>query len=420
MPPRRIEHLLIGGGIASASAAQTLREQGGDGSIAIVGRELDAPYHRPPASKGYLQGTKTREDALIVPPEWYASNGVDLLTRTSVLDLDLQARVARLSTKEELEFGTALVATGAMVRRLTVDGAGLQGVHYLRTLGNADSIRRDAEGAEHVVLIGGSYIACEVAATLTALGHQCTMVMLEAVTLERSFGPEAGRFFHDTLTSHGVTIVESDELDRLEGVGDGPDARVSKAITRGGRELPAGLVVAGVGAQPDVTLARKAGLAIGQLGGVRVDSRLQSAIPGVYAAGDIAEYDSVVHGRAMRIEHEEVAAAQGRTAALNMLGADRPHDDVPYFFSDLADWASLEYVGPASEWDEEIVRGSIDDGEFSHWYLLGGRVVAVLSLGRSDDLDHGRRLIAAGTPLGDARRALGDLDADLSALGSGP
>ncbi len=411
--PRVVDHLLVGGGIASVTAAQTLRDEGADGTIVIASRELDLPYHRPPCSKGYLQGSESRENALLHPEGWYDERDITLLTRTAVLSLDLDARTATLSTKEEIAFGSLLVATGAMVRRLAVEGAQLEGIHYLRALGNADSIRRDAEQAERVVLIGGSYIACEVAATLTTLGHDCTMVMLEDVVLERGFGPEAGRFFQDALESHGVTIIAADEVARLEGAGE----RVTRVVTESGRELPADVVVAGVGAQPDVVLARKAGLAIGELGGVRVNANLQADAPGVFAAGDMAEYYSVVHGRVMRIEHEEVAAAQGRTAALNMLGREVPHDVVPYFFSDLADWASLEYVGPASEWDEEIVRGSIADGEFSHWYLLDGRVVAALAVGRSADLDHARRLIADGTPLAQERSRLADLDSDLAEVG---
>ena len=402
----------MGGGIAAVTAAQTLREEGSDGSVLIVSRELDLPYHRPPCSKGYLGGTESRADALLHPADWYAERDIELLTRTSVQSLDLEARTAKLSTKEEIGFGSLLVATGAMVRRLTVDGSQLEGIHYLRALGNADAIRADAEDAERVVLIGGSYIACEVAATLTTLGHHCTMVMLEDIVLERGFGPQAGRFFQDVLETHGVTIIPSDQVARLEGSGE----RVSRVVTESGREVPADLVVAGVGAQPDVMLARKSGLPIGELGGVRVNANLRADTPGVFAAGDMAEYHSVLHGRAMRIEHEEVAASQGRTVALNMLGRDQPHDVVPYFFSDLADWASLEYVGPASEWDEEIVRGSIQQGEFSHWYLRGGRVVAALSVGRSADLDHARRLLSDGTPVGHLRQQLADLGSDLDAI----
>jgi 3-phenylpropionate/trans-cinnamate dioxygenase ferredoxin reductase subunit len=187
---------------------------------------------------------------------------------------------------------------------------------------------------------------------------------------------------------------------------------VSGVVTKRGRTLAADAVVCGVGAIPDVMLARKSGFALGELGGVRATAQLETSVPGVYVAGDICEYDSAIHGRVMRIEHEDVAAQQGRTAALNMLGGNVPHEVVPYFFSDLSDWASLEYVGPAADWDAEVVRGSLADGDFSLWYLQRGRVVAALSVGRSADLDHARRLIAAGAEV-DAQ-ALGD--GELAAL----
>jgi 3-phenylpropionate/trans-cinnamate dioxygenase ferredoxin reductase subunit len=164
-------------------------------------------------------------------------------------------------------------------------------------------------------------------------------------------------------------------------------------------------------------LARAAGLELGRHGGIHVDSRLRTSAPGIYAAGDVAEYESVIHGgRRMRIEHWDVAFNQGKTAALNMLGADRPHDVVPYFFSDLSDWASLEYVGPALRWDREVVRGSIDGGEFSVFYLQDGHVAGALSVGRSEDLDHARRWLQSGAAIGDGADALGDLSTDLASL----
>jgi len=239
------------------------------------------------------------------------------------------------------------------------------------------------------------------------------MVMLEPVVLSRGFGEQAGRFFQDRLQEHGITIHADDELERFEGA----DGRVTKVITKSGLELDADAVVMGTGAQPDVMLARAAGLELGDSGGVVVDSRLQTPVPGIFAAGDMAEYESVVHGgRRIRIEHWDVAFNQGKTAALNMLGHDQPHDVVPYFFSDLSDWASLEYVGPAFQWDQEIVRGSIDEGEFSVWYLQDGHLAGALSVGRSDDLEHARRLIASGAALGDRVETLGDLSSDLASL----
>jgi 3-phenylpropionate/trans-cinnamate dioxygenase ferredoxin reductase subunit len=405
MADRRVEHLLIGGGIAGATAAATLREAGADGSILLVGRELDQPYHRPPVSKGYLRGSETREQGLIHPAGWWQANDVELLTRTSVMEIDQAARTAKLSNKETVEFATGLIATGAMVRRLGVDGTQLDGIHYLRALANADAIRRDTADAEHVVLIGGSYIGCEVAASLTELGKQCVIVMQEANPLERHFGAAAGHFFRSRLEAHGIEIVGSDEVARFEGDGE----RVQRVVTAAGRTLAADAVVCGVGAIPDVMLARKSGLELGGLGGVLCSPQLETSMPGLYAAGDIAEYPSAAHGRVLRVEHEDAAAEQAQTAARNMLGPEAvAHEVLPYFFSDLSDWVSLEYVGPAQQWDQEIVRGSPDDGRFTIFYLDRRRVVAALTVGRSADLDDARRLIAAGEELADPDRLADD------------
>jgi 3-phenylpropionate/trans-cinnamate dioxygenase ferredoxin reductase subunit len=388
---RRVDILLIGGGIAGAAAAATLREEGHGGSVALVGRELDPPYHRPPATKGYLRGEETREQALVHTASWWADHDVELLTRTSVMALDPGQGTARLSTKEDVAFGQALLATGAMVRRLPADGAQLDGIHYIRTLGNADAVRRDAEQAERVVCVGGSYVGCEVAASLTALGKRVTMILQEEHPLAHHFGPTAGRHVRSALEAHGVEVIGDEALERFEG-----SERVAAVVTRSGRRLPADLVVCGVGAIPDVALARRAGLEIGALGGVRCDRRLRTSAEAVLAAGDMCEYDSVLHGGPARIEHEEVAAAQGATAARTMLGDGGPHDVVPYFFSDLADWMGLEYVGIGGPFDEEAVRGEPGDGSFAIWQLAAGRVRGMLSVNGGGDLDAARRLISAG------------------------
>src|SRR3954471_8246390 len=239
MADREVDFLLIGGGVASASCAAALREEGADGSILMVGREADPPYERPPLSKEYLAGKADRDAALWKPADWFASNDVELATSVSVMKLDADARVARLSTKEEVSFGKALLATGANVRRLRVDGSDLDGIHYLRAFGNADAIRADAEAAERVVLIGGSYIACELAATLTDLGCRCSLLMLEECTLERHFGGAVGRWMMEQLSRRGVEINGSDELDRFEG----SDGRVARVVSKGRLELDAQCVV---------------------------------------------------------------------------------------------------------------------------------------------------------------------------------
>jgi 3-phenylpropionate/trans-cinnamate dioxygenase ferredoxin reductase subunit len=385
---RRVEHLIVGAGTAGAAAARTLHAEGAE--VLLVGRELDPPYHRPPITKGLLAGTEARDSAFFGELE-----GVELLTRTSVMALDAERCVATLQSKEEVEYGSALLATGAMIRRLSVEGTQLDGVHYLRALNNAESLRRDVEQGERVVCVGGSYIGCEVAATLTALGRRCTVVMLEAEPLERGFGARAGRWFRELLEAHGVEVLGESSVAGLTGA-----ERVEAVELDDGRSLPADVVVIGVGVQPDVMLARKAGLEIGDTGGVRCDAQLRTSAPGVFAAGDVCEYASPLHdGRHVRMEHEDHAERQGETAAHNMLGAAREHRAVPYFFSDLADWASLEYVGGGAAWNEEVVHGSPEEGVFAVWYLEDGRVRGVLSVNGHGDLDRGHDAIAAGASL---------------------
>jgi 3-phenylpropionate/trans-cinnamate dioxygenase ferredoxin reductase subunit len=410
MATRKVDYLLIGGGLASANCARWLREEGAEGEVLIIGREPDAPYNRPECSKGYLRGEESREEPLFRPAEWWGEQEIELLRRTSVTGLDAQTKTATLSSKEEVEFGQALIATGANVRRLNVEGCELEEIHYLRTLGNADAIRESTKDAESVVLIGGSYIGCEVAASMTMMGKRATIVMQEERTLERGFGKQAGRFVQELLEAHGVTVHGEDELERFEG-----DGGVAKVITRGGLELEADAVVIGAGVAPDIGLAKRAGLEIGERGGVRCSSRLESSAPGVYAAGDMCEYDSQMHGGHVRVEHWDVAFNHGKTAAVNMLGRDLAHEVVPYFYSVLGDWGELEYVGPAYEWDEEILRGSYEDGKFTNWYLQDDRLVAALTWGRSDDLDHARRLLTEKPVLDEHKRGmLADVDSDLS------
>jgi 3-phenylpropionate/trans-cinnamate dioxygenase ferredoxin reductase subunit len=408
---RRAEFLLVGGGMAAANCARHLREQGADGDILLVAREPDPPYNRPPLTKTYVRGEESREDILFRPDDWWAEQRIELLTRTSVTGLDVETRTATLSNKDEVRFDKALLATGSNVRILRAEGAQLDGIHYLRTLRNSDALRAEAERAERVALIGGSYIGTELAASFTALGKQCELIMLESTTLERMCGPEVGRFFEDTLTSHGVHVHGSQELERFEGSSD----RVERVVTKSGLTIDCDFVVIGAGVSPDITLAQRAGLETDS--GVLVDRYLESSAPGVFAAGDIAEYDSVVHGRRLRIEHWDVAFNQGRYAALNMLGRKEEYDVVPYFWSDLADWASMEYVGPASDWDEVWLRGDLAEGQFTAFYVKDSRLAAALTVGRSDDLTVAARLLKEKTDIGALRARIEDTGADIAELG---
>lgn len=409
MADRKVDYLLIGGGLAAAACAKELRERGAEGSVLLVGREPEPPYERPPISKEYLRGEAERADAYVNPPEWYEQNGVELASGRNVMSLDTEARTAKLQGGEEVGFEKALIATGALVNILRVEGAENEGIHYLRAFGNSDAIRADAEGAGHVVLIGGSYIASEVAASLTEKGASCTMIAIEDVALSRTFGADAGGWFQQQLESHGVTFVGGEELEAFEG-----DGRIRSVVTKSGRSFQCDAVVVGAGVRPDAMLAERAGLEVEN--GILCDSKLQTSVAGIYAAGDCCNYDSVVHGRRLRVEHWDVAMQQGMHAARNMLGEDADYEVVPYFFSDLADWASLEYVGPAYEWDQEVWRGDRDAGEFSVWYLKDGRVAGCLSVERSEDLAEARRMLADGVDVSGSVEAIEDSGSDLSQI----
>jgi 3-phenylpropionate/trans-cinnamate dioxygenase ferredoxin reductase component len=406
---RRVDFLLVGGGLAAANCARWLREEGADGSVLLVSREPDPPYNRPPLSKGYLQNKEPREEVLFRPDEWWREQNIELMLRTSAMRLDPGERMVALSNGDEIEFDRALLATGSNVRRLRVDGCELDGIHYLRTFANSDAIKAEGERAERVVLIGGSYIATEVAASLTwAHGVKCSLVMLEDVTLERFYGPEVGGYFQRVLEEHGIEVHGAQEVERFEGA----DGRVRKVVTKGGLSLECDAVVIGAGVTPEITLARQAGLELGEAGGLKCSSGLETSVPGIFAAGDICEYDSPIHGRPMRIEHWDVAFNQGKTAALNLLGRGVEHDVVPYFFSDLADWSWMEYVGPGS--GDTVIRGSLEEGDFTAFYVRDGRVTAALTVGRSDDLEPARRFITERVEV--ERAALADEGTDLASL----
>ena len=378
--------------MASAYCASELRRRGAEGPILLVGREPEPPYERPPLSKEYLRGESSREDAYVNPADWYEENGVELRTKTNVMSLDVDERVAKLQGGDEVEFETALLATGAMVNLVRGEGAAPEGIHYLRAFGNSDAIREDAAEAERVVLVGGSYIACEVAASLTAMGKRCALVMIEELPMSIGFGPEVGRWFAELLRSKGVEVIGGETVRAYAG-----DGRVQGVITESGRNVEGDMVVVGAGVRPDVMLAQRAGIEVGD-GGIVCDSKLRTSAPDVFAAGDCCSYESVVHGRRIHVEHWDVAMQQGQHAAGSMLGDEADYEVVPYFFSDLADWASLEYVGPAYEWDREVWRGDREGGEFSVWYLQGDRVAGCLSVGRAEELAQARQMIAERTP----------------------
>lgn len=387
-----VDVLLIGGGAAATAAAAELRKQGFAGSVTLLTRELEPPYHRPMVSKELLGADGAARPVSLVPAEWWEEQDIVLRTRSSVQALDTAARTATLADGTRLGYSAALLATGANVRRLAVPGAALAGIHYLRAPANAAKLRADAAGARTAVLVGGSFIAVEVAAALTEQGLRCTMIMQERAPLENAFGPAVADHVADQLTRRGVRLVRGDQVTEFGGEG-----RVTSVRTGSAHVEPADLVVVGVGAVPETRLAVKAGLTLGASGGVLCDAFLRTSAPGVFAAGDVCEYESQLHGRPIRVEHEEHAAAQGVTAANGLLGSPKPHREVPYFWTELADWLRLEYVGPALAWDRERVTGSFESGSFTVWYERDGAVVGALTSNRRADLDIARTAIGSGS-----------------------
>jgi 3-phenylpropionate/trans-cinnamate dioxygenase ferredoxin reductase subunit len=234
--------------------------------------------------------------------------------------------------------------------------------------------------------------------------------MMENLPLSLVFGDEVGRWFDELLRSKGIEVLSGETVQAFEG-----DGRVRAVVTESGRAVEGEMVVVGAGVRPDVMLAERAGLEVGN--GIVCDATLQTSAEGIFAAGDCCSYESEIHGRRLRVEHWDVALQQGRHAAHGMLGDRQPYRELPYFFSDLADWASLEYVGPAQEWDEVVFRGDLEGGEFSAWYLSGGRIAAALSIGRSDDLMHARRLVESGADVSGEKGRLADVDSELDGLG---
>lgn len=373
-----VDHLIIGGGVAGLSCAQELRRLDPEATVLLVTRELELPYDRTAVSKCCLTGDVDSDRLLLRPSTWYQEARIDVLTRTPVARVDAAAHHVELADGRTIAYGDLLLATGAIVRRLRVPGAGLRGVHHLRAPGNAVSLRKDLEalGAPaDVLLAGGSYIGCEVAAALTAAGHRCTVVLLETTTLETHLGTEVGRVVQDRLEARGIRFVAGDAIEEL--VGDG---RVRGAQLRSGRTLDGDVCVVGIGAQPDVSLARASGLPVGPTGGVRCDAELRvDGVDDLFAAGDCCEWPSSRQDGPARVEHWETAIAQGRVAARGMAGRPEAFNDAPRFWCDLADGLVLRFAGVRPPDGGQVDLALLPDG-LNACYADATGTTAVLSV----------------------------------------
>jgi 3-phenylpropionate/trans-cinnamate dioxygenase ferredoxin reductase component len=397
--------VIVGAGLAGAKAAETLREEGFDGRLILIGDESERPYERPPLSKEYLRG-EAEEKPFVHEQGFYAENDIDLWTSTRVTGIEPGLNELLLEGDRRQGFDRLLLATGAVPRRLDVPGANLEGVHYLRTVGDSERIAKRIESGERLVVVGSGWIGAEVAASARQKGSEVTMLEMSSLPLERVLGPEVGAIYRDIHRDHGVEFIAETTVERFEG-----SSTVERVITRDGAEIETSFVVVGIGVMPRTGLLETAGLRVDN--GILVDESLRTSLPGVYAAGDIANARHPLYERHLRIEHWANALNQGPAAAKSMLGQEVSYDEIPYFFSDQYE-TGMEYGGHATEWDEVVFRGDVAAREFIAFWLLGERVVAGMNMNVWDVNESIRELIRSGEKVD--RHRLVDTDVGLEEL----
>jgi 3-phenylpropionate/trans-cinnamate dioxygenase ferredoxin reductase subunit len=377
--------VIVGAGLAGARAAEALRKDGYEGAITLLGDEAERPYLRPPLSKEFLRGEADREKIFVHPAGFYTEHRIDLRRSTAARAILPESRQVLLGNDERLAFDRLLVATGARPRKLRVPGAELSGVMTLRTVADADAIRAAAVDGARIVVIGAGWIGSEVAASLRMLGRNVTLISRDDVPLERVLGPEIGGVYRDLHLEHGVHWRSRTTVQRLMGTD-----RVQGVETSTGERIPADLVVAGIGAQPRTVLAAGTGLSVAD--GIEVSARLETSVPGIFAAGDVAAAWHPFYGRRLRTEHWANARFQGSAVAASMLGGRGSFDRIPYFYSDQYD-LGMEYTGLASTSNQLVVRGSLADRQFVAFWLNEGRVVAGMNANVREEAKPIERLI---------------------------
>jgi 3-phenylpropionate/trans-cinnamate dioxygenase ferredoxin reductase component len=412
--------VIIGGGLAGAKAAETLRSEGFTGRVILIGDERDHPYERPPLSKGYLTGDAERDSVFVHDPAWYAEAEVELHLGQPAVRIDREARAVTLGDGARIHYDNLLLATGAEPRRLDVPGTDLAGVHHLRRLAHAERLRGvlTARGREngHLVIAGAGWIGLEVAAAARGYGMEVTVIEPEPTPLHSVLGAQMGSFFTDLHRDRGVRFHFGARLTKITG----QDGMVQAAETDDGEEHPAHEVLAAVGAAPRIGLARAAGLELAErpAGGIAVDAGLRTSDPHIFAAGDVAAHRHPLLGDRLRVEHWANALNSGPAAARAMLGQEVSYDRVPYFFSDQYD-LGMEYSGwaPPGSYDEVLVRGDLGKREFIAFWLSEGRVLAGMNANVWDVTEPIQQLIRSAVPVD--RQALADPGTPLSALTGG-
>jgi 3-phenylpropionate/trans-cinnamate dioxygenase ferredoxin reductase subunit len=368
--------VIVGGGLAGGNAAVTLREEGFRGRVVVIGREPGIPFGRPPLSKTYLRSEEDLAGWYVRPAGWYQEHDVERLSERAVVAVDAAVHTVTLDSGQELDYQKLLIATGGRNRRLQVPGAELPGVHYLRTVGECDAIRREAVADRRAVIVGMGFIGCEVAASLSQLGVRVTAIFPETAPLEKVLGAEVGAAIAAFHGENGVELCAEDQVVAFEG-----SERVQAAVTASGKRIACDFAVAGIGIEPE--LPTFVGSPVTLSNGVLVDERCRASAPDIYAAGDAANHLHPVFGR-VRVEHYNNAEKQGRAAAGSMLGSTTPYGYIHSFWSDQYEH-KLEYVGHATTWDQFVARGSVREQRLVGFYLRDGLLQAAVGLDRGGD-----------------------------------
>ncbi|MCH9036659.1 MAG: FAD-dependent oxidoreductase [Chloroflexi bacterium] len=399
-------YVIVGANLAGGSAAETLRREGFDGLIHLIGREPDRPYDRPPLSKEYLRGEKEREKLFFKPPEFYDEQEIGLRLGTGVTRLDPAGQTVELDTGETLRYDKLLLATGGRIRKLNVPGTDLEEVYYLRTIGNSQRLAESINRSRKAVVVGAGFIGSEVAASLRMKGLDVTLLEIEPVPLRHVLGDELGEIYAGIHRGHGVDLRLSEGIAEIQG-----HRRAERVITSSGASIDCDLVVIGVGVAPQTRLVDGTGIEVDN--GILVDEYCRTSLPNIFAAGDVASWWHPGLGQRLRVEHWDNALNQGAAAARSMLGRQEPYAPLLYFWSDQYD-LNIQYLGHAVKWDHIVYRGDPQEQKFTAFFMDDGLVLAALVVNRFKDLRPTRTLI--GQKVRVDEKQLADESTDLKQL----
>ncbi|HLH28174.1 MAG TPA: FAD-dependent oxidoreductase [Acidimicrobiales bacterium] len=394
---------IIGAGLAGGTAAATLRAHGFAGRLLLIGAEPHPPYERPPLSKQYLRGETTLEAALVRPPEFWVEQGVECRFAIAARSIDTQRHRILLDSGEELPFDQLLISTG--LRNRTIPGAAVAGIHYLRTVDEAAALRDAIAGAGRAVVVGMGFIGAEVTAALRDAGVEVTVIEPLPGPVYAALGPEGSAVVEAIHRDHGVTMHFGERVEAFHG-----NRRLEAVTTTGGRHIPCDLAVIGVGTVPQTEVVQGTGVTLDN--GIVVDEYCRTGVEGVYAAGDVANHFHPGYGRHIRVEHWQNALKQGEAAALSMLGAGRPYDEVHWFWSDQYT-DNVQVGGRLGSWEQAVIRGDLERRRFVAFFLDGDRLHGALAVNLGRDLRRGLPLLKANAAVD--RAILADPAADVRA-----